>query len=142
MQKFGVLGGGISGLSTAYYLLQYQPSASVTLFEKDRLGGVIQTSRRGSSIYETGPRSLRVSTQFLEIIEMADHIGIPRNDMMLSSTTSYDAKIFTDGKIRELFPGNRLRALRGALRHPFILRTFLANFLKKKKLPSVDDESL
>jgi oxygen-dependent protoporphyrinogen oxidase len=39
-QKFGILGGGISGLSTAFYLRKKFPKCSISLFEKEaKLGG-------------------------------------------------------------------------------------------------------
>ncbi len=42
--KIAIIGAGISGLSTAWYLQKLLPNASVHLFEAgDKVGGVIQT---------------------------------------------------------------------------------------------------
>ncbi len=52
-----VVGGGISGLCTAFRL--YQQDQDVALLEaSDRPGGVIQSKRMGSFLFEYGPNSL------------------------------------------------------------------------------------
>ncbi|XP_067010457.1 protoporphyrinogen oxidase [Anabrus simplex] len=55
----GILGGGLSGLAAAYYLLK--TSQPVKLFEaSQRLGGWIRSSRTESGhIFEHGPRTIR-----------------------------------------------------------------------------------
>lgn len=63
-----VLGGGLTGLSAAYYLAKKLPStANITLYEStDRLGGWIKTDRvpvdvggkQGVVLFERGARSL------------------------------------------------------------------------------------
>ncbi|KAH7136545.1 hypothetical protein EDB81DRAFT_83194 [Dactylonectria macrodidyma] len=63
-----VLGGGLTGLTTAYYLAKkLPPTANITLYEAgDRLGGWIRTERvpvdvggkKGTVLFERGPRSL------------------------------------------------------------------------------------
>ncbi|XP_076097297.1 protoporphyrinogen oxidase-like [Mytilus galloprovincialis] len=57
-----ILGGGVSGLASAYYLVRNSsPFKRIILLEaSDRLGGWIQTSRLDNgAIFEHGPRSLR-----------------------------------------------------------------------------------
>lgn len=45
--QFAVIGGGISGLSAAFYLRENCPDAEITVFEKrNRLGGVLHTEIR------------------------------------------------------------------------------------------------
>ena len=63
-ENIAVLGGGITGLATAYHLAQTVPDAKITIFEKSsRLGGWIDSERveveGGDVIFEWGPRSLR-----------------------------------------------------------------------------------
>lgn len=63
-----VLGGGLTGLTTAYYLAkQLPPTAKITLYEgTSRLGGWIRTDRlpvdvdgtKGTVSFERGPRTL------------------------------------------------------------------------------------
>jgi len=53
-----ILGGGISGLSAAWFLSRKHPNAKITLLEKEnRLGGWIQTTRQNGYLFEKGPRT-------------------------------------------------------------------------------------
>lgn len=61
-----VLGGGITGLASAYYLSKEFPNARIVLFEgSSRLGGWVKSEKvdvgNGSVIFEQGPRNLRPS---------------------------------------------------------------------------------
>jgi len=56
MRRVAIIGGGISGLSAAYYLSRL--GAASTLIERQRrLGGVIQTERVRGCLVENGPDS-------------------------------------------------------------------------------------
>jgi oxygen-dependent protoporphyrinogen oxidase len=61
MKRIAIIGGGIAGLSAAFYLEKARRSGADlqwALFEKsDRLGGVIQTERRDGFVIEAGPDS-------------------------------------------------------------------------------------
>jgi oxygen-dependent protoporphyrinogen oxidase len=67
--SFAIVGGGISGLSAAYYLAK--AGISSTLIEKRaRLGGVIETERIDGCLVEGGPDSfLSAKPWALELIE-------------------------------------------------------------------------
>ena len=59
-----VLGGGITGLATAFYAIDSLPNAKVTIFEaSSRLGGWLHSSKvdvgTGNVVFEQGPRTLR-----------------------------------------------------------------------------------
>lgn len=59
-----VLGGGITGLASAYYLSRFLPDARITLFEAStRLGGWLHSKQvnvgNGKVVFEQGPRNLR-----------------------------------------------------------------------------------
>lgn len=59
-----VLGGGISGLATAYFLTREHPTAKITVYERQpRVGGWLHSTRKdvkdGSVLFEAGPRTLR-----------------------------------------------------------------------------------
>lgn len=66
--NIAVVGGGLTGLTAAYYLAKMlPPSARITLYESgDRLGGWIRTDKvsvnvngtRGIVSFERGPRTL------------------------------------------------------------------------------------
>lgn len=50
---YAVIGGGVSGLTAAYYLRQKRPDAAITVFESSsRLGGVLKTIRNGEFLVE------------------------------------------------------------------------------------------
>ncbi len=59
-----MLGGGITGLASAYYLAEQYAEAKVTIYEsKPELGGWMRSKLvdvgDGQVIFEQGPRSLR-----------------------------------------------------------------------------------
>jgi len=65
-EAISVLGGGITGLSSAFYLSRRFPSARIFLLDRqNRLGGWVQSERvqlpngLGSVLLEGGPRTLR-----------------------------------------------------------------------------------
>ena len=61
MKRIAIIGGGIAGLSAAWYLERARQSGAdldwVLLEKSDRLGGVIQTERRDGFVLEAGPDS-------------------------------------------------------------------------------------
>lgn len=66
-QNIAILGGGITGLSSAFYLSKSLPSANITLYEaSDRLGGWLRSKHvdmgNGKIVFEQGPRTLRPHT--------------------------------------------------------------------------------
>ncbi|KAJ2841617.1 oxygen-dependent protoporphyrinogen oxidase, partial [Coemansia brasiliensis] len=79
-----VLGGGITGLSTAWFLAQQLPSAvSIKLVEgSSRLGGWMRTDKRQAGgkefIVERGPRTLRTgaSREACAVLELAEDLGL------------------------------------------------------------------
>ena len=67
-----VLGGGITGLATAFHLSRRIPQAKITLVENQvRIGGWIKSERvelgsgQGHMVLEAGPRTLRPRSQAL-----------------------------------------------------------------------------
>ena len=61
MKRTAIIGGGIAGLSAAYYLERARRSGAEiewTLFEQsNRWGGVIKTEHRDGFVLEAGPDS-------------------------------------------------------------------------------------
>ncbi len=73
--KIGIIGAGISGLATAYYLLQeschQNLEIEVTILERsDRLGGVIWNEKTEGFLLEGGPQNfVSFKPQLLELIK-------------------------------------------------------------------------
>ncbi|KAG0205335.1 hypothetical protein BGX28_003043 [Mortierella sp. GBA30] len=122
-----VIGGGISGLSTAWYLARTAPShVSITLLEGSRrTGGWLQSDRvidpqhpGGSLLLERGPRSLRPQgISGLNTLEMVRSLRLePKLEPVLKTSPA--------AKNRFIFSRNKLHmlpsTLRGALTHPLI----------------------
>ena len=62
MKKIAIIGGGISGLASAYFLRQKYPDAFIELYEaSDRLGGWMQTKEVSGFSFELGPRTFQRS---------------------------------------------------------------------------------
>ena len=66
IQDVAILGGGITGLTSAFYLARALPKTPITLFEDgDRLGGWVNSEfvdiGTGKVVLEKGPRTLRPS---------------------------------------------------------------------------------
>ena len=63
-RNIAVIGGGITGLSTAFFVSKEIPNAKITIFEQnERLGGWLDSEKvevdGGEVLFEWGPRSLR-----------------------------------------------------------------------------------
>src|SRR5438309_8583867 len=78
MIRVAIIGGGISGLSAAFYLDKARRAGAqldYILFESsDRLGGVIRTERRDGFVIETGPDSFLTAKPWA--IELARELNI------------------------------------------------------------------
>lgn len=79
-----ILGGGISGLSLAWFLKQrYGTQIRITILEKNkRVGGWIQTIEKEDFLFELGPHSLRsqgasATLRLIQDLGIADQILIP-----------------------------------------------------------------
>lgn len=107
MSTVAVLGGGIAGLSSAYFLSRLpltNISKIVVIEGSNRLGGWIQSERlQDGTVFEGGPRSFRfggkVEAKTLELIEMLglqnDVHSVPREKMV--------RRLYYGGKLK-VFP--------------------------------------
>jgi oxygen-dependent protoporphyrinogen oxidase len=70
-----IVGGGISGLSTAFYILQEKPETKITLFEKSsRLGGKMKTVNMEGFLFEEGSNGfLSNKPDTLELVKLCDY---------------------------------------------------------------------
>ncbi|HLK53385.1 MAG TPA: protoporphyrinogen oxidase [Candidatus Angelobacter sp.] len=82
MKRIAIIGGGIAGLSAAFYLEKARRGGAAlqwTLFEKsDRLGGVIQTEQRDGFVLEAGADSFLAAkpaaTRLCQELGIASHL--------------------------------------------------------------------
>ena len=88
-KKIAIIGGGISGLTAAYYL--NKKGYSPTIFEaSSQIGGVIQTKKIDGFIIETGPNTILLSDQRTE--DMISDLGLCIEDASPESTKRYIVK--------------------------------------------------
>ena len=71
MQKLAIVGGGISGLSLAYYL---QNDYEISVFEKDKWGGKAYTKKVGDYLFEEGVNGFLSNSP--KTLELCEEIGI------------------------------------------------------------------
>ncbi len=75
MARIVVVGGGISGLATSFYLSRMEPASKVTLLESsDRLGGIIRTDSEGGFLMEGGPDAF--VAQKKQALDLCRELGI------------------------------------------------------------------
>ncbi|MBI2681999.1 MAG: protoporphyrinogen oxidase [Acidobacteriales bacterium] len=104
MSRTAIIGGGISGLSAAYYLAK--ADAEVTLFEASaRVGGVIRTERVGDFLVECGPDSFVSAKPWAA--ELARELGL--GDALIGSNDHLrKTHILVSGRMLEMPGGLQL----------------------------------
>ncbi len=129
-RKIVIVGGGISGLTTAYYLEQQanqkgQAIHTTVIEEAPILGGKIATERSGNFITEGGPESF--VTRKREAWELCQELGL--GDQLVGTTERGKNYILHNGRpeIVPMGPGAAIRTplltLKGklrVLREPFV----------------------
>src|SRR4051812_32143546 len=102
-----IAGGGISGLSAAYFL-QKQNKEYVVLEQSAEAGGCIQSFNHQNCLLEAGPNSLLCSQYLENLIEELDLTTA----VLPASKVNKNRFIFKKGKYRKL-PSNPLNLLVG-----------------------------
>ena len=73
--RLGVIGGGISGLASAFYLKRARPDLEVLVLERDRNpGGTARTDQVGPYLVDRGPNGFL--TNVPETLELARDVGL------------------------------------------------------------------
>ncbi len=105
-RRIAVVGGGISGLSAAFYIRklcrEQGISAEITLIEEgSELGGKVQTLRRDDCVIERGPDSFLARK--LPIIELTQELGI--EDELVAINPKAKSFIIHKGKMHSMPQG-------------------------------------
>jgi oxygen-dependent protoporphyrinogen oxidase len=139
--QFTVIGGGISGLASAWWLKK--EGFSVTVFERDAdLGGTMKTIRKDGWLIETGPNSALETTPLIKTL--IDDINLA-NEMVYANPAGKNRYIVRNGALHPLpmspgkFVTSRLWSLAGKIRllkEPFIGRASkeetIAEFVERR----------
>nr|VFK00098.1 MAG: oxygen-dependent protoporphyrinogen oxidase [Candidatus Kentron sp. H]VFK00372.1 MAG: oxygen-dependent protoporphyrinogen oxidase [Candidatus Kentron sp. H]VFK04468.1 MAG: oxygen-dependent protoporphyrinogen oxidase [Candidatus Kentron sp. H] len=90
-----IIGGGISGLATAFFIKRHSPGSRVAIFEKEtRLGGTMQTAHRDGFLFEAGPNGfLSNREQTLDLVRDSGAEAL----LLRSEDAARIRYVFTDG---------------------------------------------
>lgn len=111
--RVAIIGGGISGLSTAYYIKKLSlPVSEIIIYESsNKLGGWIDTKKTNCGdeevCFEKGPRTLRIATgelKELNSLQMAQDLGIERDIDLISKShpASKNRYLFVNDKLTSI----------------------------------------
>lgn len=133
--KIGVIGGGISGLSTAFYIQEMAKEEGInidlTVFEaSERLGGKAFTFREEKFSLETGVNGFLTNKP--DTLKLVDKLGI--NEHLYPSNDSARKRfIFSDGRLQKLPEGPQAFLKSSLISWPGKLRIAMEPFTKPKK---------
>jgi oxygen-dependent protoporphyrinogen oxidase len=97
--RVAILGGGISGLSAAWYLLKKEPKAQIDLFEAStRLGGWIESKIENQFLFELGPRTFQTA-RCPELLQMIQELGL---EVVYSDKKSQSKFLCRRGQLRSI----------------------------------------
>ncbi len=132
-----IVGGGISGLSCAYFLQQYAPNMSCRILESTpRVGGSISTFKLGSGqLYESGPRSLRFRGESsIPTYELLENLDLTKH-LLRSSPEANNRYVVLDG-VPKALPSSIVSLFLTPIGRHLFLKTLLEAFQK----PSFEED--
>ncbi len=121
MKRVAVIGGGISGLTTAFLLMR--KGFDVTVFEaSERPGGNVQTIRKEGYTIEQGPNSLLKAPRLVDLVNM---LGL-ESEVIAANPEAQKRYILSDGKLEAMGPKSfvngyfSLKTVLALAREPFV----------------------
>ncbi|MHB1938075.1 MAG: TIGR04053 family radical SAM/SPASM domain-containing protein [Acidobacteriaceae bacterium] len=147
MKKIAIIGGGITGLATAFYLQEYtHGSIDITLIESaPRLGGKIASAQESGFVIEGGPDSFL--TRKTVMLDLCRKLGL-EGQLVGSNSAKRTTYVWSRGHLHPMPEGMMLMAPTMVL--PFLrsrlvswrgkLRMGMEMFIPKR--PKDEDESL
>ncbi len=125
-KRIVILGAGISGLATAYFLSKY-PQYEITIIDKkSKPGGWIDTDTSSGFLFENGPRTFR--TSFCpHILQLAEELGL-KEECIYSDERAKGKYLWIDGKLRSM---------------PIVTLGFIKGFINEWRIPpKYEDETM
>ncbi|MBD3616608.1 MAG: protoporphyrinogen oxidase [Gracilimonas sp.] len=130
-----ILGGGISGLATAWYL--HKAGISFKLIEKEEeTGGVISSQKAKETVFDFGPNSLRDHDGFIR--ELAEEAGL-KDDIIQISEAFKTRFIVRNRELQRLTPSVKTLATTEVLSVKAKVRMLAEPFIPKGE---TEDESV
>ena len=115
-----IVGGGLTGLTAAYYLGHAKPDWNITLYEQaPRFGGKIQTQRVDDFVVELGPDSYL--GRKTEMTDLVHDLGL--GDTLVSNETG-QAFVYDKGSIHPI-PGGSIMGIPTEMM-PFVKATLIS----------------
>ena len=115
-----IVGGGLTGLTAAYYLGRAKPDWTITLYEQaPRFGGKIQTQRVNDFVVELGPDSYL--GRKTEMTDLVYDLGL--GDTLVSNETG-QAFVYDKGSIHPI-PGGSIMGIPTEMM-PFVKATLIS----------------
>ena len=115
-----IVGGGLTGLTAAYYLGHAKPEWNITLYEQaPRFGGKIQTQRVDDFVVELGPDSYL--GRKTEMTDLVHDLGL--GDTLVSNETG-QAFVYDQGAIHPI-PGGSIMGIPTEMM-PFVKATLIS----------------
>jgi oxygen-dependent protoporphyrinogen oxidase len=103
LKRIAIIGGGISGLTAAFRLKQFDPTVTVDLYEtSQRLGGAIRTEKTGGFLLEHGADM--VATDPPAAIELCRDLGID-DELITPLPRARGAAVVHQGKLVKIPDG-------------------------------------
>ena len=135
--QIAIIGGGISGLATAFYIKRYSSQTKVCVFEKEAfLGGTMRTVDVDGFLFETGPNGFLSNKP--DTLDLVNDSG-GKSLLLKSSDSARIRYVFTDRLHR--LPENPIAFMgSGLLSFSGKLRTLAELFVPPRK--KQDDETL
>ncbi|MBI5975799.1 protoporphyrinogen oxidase [Staphylococcus canis] len=145
MTSVAIIGAGITGLSSAYFIKKHYPNIDVTIYEStDRPGGKIKTLKKDGYVIELGPESYLGRKTIMT--EVANDIGISNDEIVTNQTGQ--SFIYANNQLYPI-PGGAILGVPTDIK-PFVTTSLISlkgklrvlKDLNMKPLPMTDDMSI
>ncbi len=114
--RVAIIGGGISGLATAYYLKKDRPDWHVQVFEKEvRVGGKLRSSQKDGFTFDWGPNGFLTNVD--DTLGLAKELGL-KSQLQVASEHARHRLLYQSGALHSL-PSSPPKFLTTNLLSPF-----------------------